>query len=170
MQTDRSRTSAFVQPLRHRVEIYSIDESFLDVRDVAPRLRVELARELRSTVLCWTGLPTCVGIGPTKILAKLANQLAKPHPELRGVCDLSDERERAAWRARTPLDEVWGIGAASAAKLRALGCTTVADVRDLDPRPARRAMTVVGEHIIHELGGCPASTSRPSRRRARAVP
>ncbi len=136
-----------------RVEIYSIDESFLDLSDVAPRLRVELGRDLRDTVLRWTGLPTCVGIGPTTTLAKLANHLAKTHPDLRGVCDLSDERERAAWLERTPLDEVWGIGPASAAKLKALGCTTVADVRDLDPRPARRGLTVVGERIIHELRG-----------------
>ena len=136
-----------------RVEIYSIDESFLDLSDAAPPLRVELGRDLRDTVLRWTGLPTCVGIGPTKTLAKLANHLAKKCPELGGVCDLSDERERAAWLARTPLDAVWGIGPASAAKLKAMGCATVADVRDLDPRPARRGLTVVGERIVHELRG-----------------
>ncbi len=136
-----------------RVEIYSIDETLPRPLRRRAALRVELGRDLRDTVLRWTGLPTCVGIGPTKTLAKLANHLAKRHPELGGVCDLSDERERAAWLARTPLDEVWGIGSASAAKLKALGCATVADVRDLDPRPARRGLTVVGERIIHELRG-----------------
>jgi len=120
-----------------------------------------------ATVLRWTGLPTCVGIGPTKTLAKLANHLAKRHLELRGVCDLSDAAERARWLARTPLEEVWGIGAASAAKLRNLGCATVADVRDLDPRPGRAALTVVGERIIHELRGRPCldlETVAPTRK------
>ena len=148
-----ARANAIYRDFSPRIEIYSIDESFLDLSDIAPAQREEFSRDLRATVHRWTGLPTCVGIGPTKTLAKLANHLAKRFPELRGVCDLSDPGERARWLARTPLEEVWGIGAASAAKLRALGCATVADVRDLDPRPARGALTVVGERIIHELRG-----------------
>ncbi len=148
-----ARANEVYRSFSPRVKIYSIDESFLDLSDVAPPLHVELGRDLRATVLRWTGLPTCVGIGPTKTLAKLANHLAKTHPELGGVCDLSDERERAAWMARTPLDKVWGIGTASAIKLKALGCATVADVRDLDARPARRGLTVVGERIVYELRG-----------------
>ena len=83
------------------MEIYPIDESFLDLSDVRERERVALARDLCSTVRQWAGLPTCVGIGPTKILAKLANDIAKTIPELGGVCDLSDEAERAAWMVGT---------------------------------------------------------------------
>ena len=135
------------------VEIYSIDESFLDLSDVRERDRVALARDLRSTVRQWTGLPTCVGIGPTKTLAKLANHLAKTIPELGGVCDLSDEAERAGWLVSVRVGEVWGIGRASLARLEAMGVDTVADLRDLDPRPARASLTVVGERIIHELRG-----------------
>ena len=101
----------------------------------------------------WTGLPTCVGIGPTKTIAKLANHIAKKNPDLRGVCDLSDEAERSRWMERIPLGEIWGVGSASQAKLAAIGCRTVADVRDLDPRLARRGMTVVGQRIVHELRG-----------------
>ncbi len=162
-----ARANAVYRGFSPRIEIYSIDETFLDLSDVAPAQRVELGRDMRATVHRWTGLPTCVGIGPTKTLAKLANHLAKRHPELRGVCDLSDMVERERWLARTPLEEVWGIGAASAAKLRALGCATVADVRDLDPRPARGALTVVGERIIHELRGRPCldlETVAPTRK------
>lgn len=104
-------------------------------------------------MLRWTGIPTCVGIGPTKTLAKLANHIAKHEPAMEGVCDLTDTAERARWLSTTKLEEVWGIGPASARKLRAFGCDTVADVAALDPRPARKALTVVGERIIYELRG-----------------
>lgn len=148
-----TRMNAIYRSFVPDVEIYSIDESFLDLTGFSRRNLPELARDLRSTVLRWTGVPTCVGIGPTKTLAKLANHLAKANPALGGVCDLSDEDERAHWLGWTKLEEVWGIGPASQAKLRALGCDTVADVRDMDPRPVRKAMTVVGERIIYELRG-----------------
>ena len=153
------------------VEIYSIDESFLDLSDVRERDRVALARDLRSTVRQWTGLPTCVGIGPTKTLAKLANHIAKSVPELGGVCDLSDEAERAAWMVGISVGEVWGIGRASRARLEAMGVDTVADLRDLDPRPARASLTVVGERIIHELRGraCLPLEIVPARRKGCAV-
>ncbi|BAQ44420.1 Y-family DNA polymerase [Methylobacterium aquaticum] len=153
------------------VEIYSIDESFLDLSDVRERDRLALARDLRSTVRQWTGLPTCVGIGPTKTLAKLANHIAKSIPELGGVCDLSNEAERAAWMVGISVGEVWGIGRASRARLEAMGVDTVADLRDLDPRPARASLTVVGERIIHELRGraCLPLEIVPARRKGCAV-
>ena len=148
-----ARANAIYRGFSPRIEIYSIDESFLDLSDVDARRRPELARDLRSTVAAWTGLPTCVGIGPTKTIAKLANHVAKKKPDLGGVCDLTDEEERSRWMARIPLGEIWGVGSASRAKLEAIGCATVADVRDLDPRLARKGMTVVGQRIVHELKG-----------------
>lgn len=138
------------------IEVYSIDESFLDLSDARPADRVELARDLQGTVGRWTGIPTCVGIGPTKTLAKLANHIAKTVSDLKGVCDLTDLAKRAAWMEQVKLEEVWGIGPASARKLRAQGCDTVADVAALDPRPARAALTVVGERLIYELRGVAA--------------
>ncbi|ACL61786.1 Y-family DNA polymerase [Methylobacterium nodulans] len=166
-----ARANAVYRQFAKDVEIYSIDESFLDLSEVRERERLELARDLRSTVRRWTGIPTCVGIGPTKTLAKLANHIAKRVPELGGVCDLSDENERAMWLVGIPVGEVWGIGRASLAKLEALGVDTVADLRDLDPRPARQALTVVGERIIHELRGraCLPLEIVPARRKGCAV-
>ena len=162
-----ARANTIYRAFSSRIEIYSIDESFLDLSDVAERQRPELARDLRSTVLAWTGLPTCVGIGPTKTIAKLANHIAKKNPSMGGVCDLSDESERSRWMARLPLAEIWGVGSASQAKLAAIGCSTVADVRDLDPRLARKGMTVVGQRIVHELRGEPCldlGTIAPTRK------
>jgi len=149
------RTNEVYRGFAPRVEIYSIDESFLDLSDVREGERVELARDLRATVRAWTGIPTCVGIGPTKTLAKLANHIAKSVPELGGVCDLTDDAASAYWLCRVHVGEVWGIGRASLAKLEAMGVDSVADLRDLDPRPVRKAMTVVGERLIYELRGLP---------------
>ncbi len=147
------RANTIYERFARDIEIYSIDESFLDLSDVTPGERVELARDLRATVRAWTGLPTCVGIGPTKTLAKLANHIAKKNAALGGVCDLSDARTRETWLARVGLEEIWGVGRASQVRLHALGCRTVADVRDLDPRAVRKGMTVVGERIVYELRG-----------------
>lgn len=137
------------------IEVYSIDESFLDMTPVAPKHREELGRDLRSTVSTWTGVPTCVGIGPTKTLAKLANKIAKSTPQLRGVCDLTSEEARREWLPLVPLEDIWGIGRASQAKLAAFGCRTAADVASLDPKLARQTLTVVGERIIDEMRGTP---------------
>jgi DNA polymerase V len=137
------------------IEIYSIDESFLDMSPVAPEYREELGRDLRATISKWIGVPTCVGIGPTKTLAKLANKIAKSTPQLGGVCDLTSSEARREWLPLIALEDVWGIGRASQAKLGAFGCRTAADVAVLDPTLARKSLTVVGERIVHELRGQP---------------
>ena len=149
------------------IEVYSIDESFLDSTPIEVDKREDWGRDLRATVSNWTGVPTCVGIGPTKTLAKLANKIAKTTPQLQGVCDLTSAIARAEWLPLMTLDEVWGIGGASQAKLLALGCKTVADVAALDPKLVRKTMTVVGERIIHELQGHPRldlETVAPTRK------
>jgi DNA polymerase V len=71
-----------------------------------------MSRQIRERVLQWTGLPVCVGIGPSKTLAKFANYLAKKHAEFGGVCDLHTmtRPERRQWMARVEASEVWGVG------------------------------------------------------------
>ncbi|MCJ2039014.1 Y-family DNA polymerase [Methylobacterium sp. J-059] len=150
-----ARVNAVYRDFSPRIEIYSIDESFLDISDVRERDRESLARDMRETVRAWTGIPTCVGIGPTKTLAKLANHVAKKNPILGGVCDLTDPEQYDHWIIRVPVADIWGVGPANARRLEALGCDSAADVRDLDPKIARKAMTVVGERLVHELRGTP---------------
>ena len=136
------------------IEIYSIDESFLDLTGMEHRDLIEYGQGIRATVKRWTGIPTCVGIGPTKTLAKLANFAAKKALiDGTSVCDLRDQEVRDKLMTRTPVDEVWGIGRRSAAKLTALGVHSVADLRDMDTKRARSLLTVTGERIIHELRG-----------------
>lgn len=147
------------------IEIYSIDESFLDVEHLPIKDRTAWASDLRATTRQWTGIPCCVGIGPTKTLAKLANKAAKKLPA--GVLDLSDEQIRHEVMATFPIADVWGIGPASQAKLQHLGIEYAGQVRDMDPKLARQLMTVVGERIIHELNGRPSialETVAPQRK------
>jgi DNA polymerase V len=137
------------------VETYSIDESFLDLSHIRPAERVEMARDLRATVKRWTGVPTCVGIGPTKTLAKAANAMAKNDSELGGICDLTDPGERQARLDRFHVSEVWGVGPRSWPKMEALGVRTAGDLVRMDPRQIRMKFTVVGERTLHELRGVP---------------
>ncbi|AWK88590.1 Y-family DNA polymerase [Azospirillum thermophilum] len=135
------------------LEIYSIDESFLDLTGIGGDLS-GYGAEIRQTVKRWTGIPVCVGIGPTKVLAKLSNHAAKKALlDDRGVCDLRDADAREHVLRAVPVEEVWGIGRRSAEKLSLLGVRTAADLRNLDPRLARQALTVVGERIVYELQG-----------------
>ncbi len=112
-----------------------------------PRDAADLARELRHAVRRIAKIPTCVGIGPSKTIAKYANAVAKADPTLDGVCDLRDERDRLRLYERTPVDEVWGIGSRTAEKLRALGITTVARFVAMPGREVRSLLTVVGARV-----------------------
>lgn len=113
------RVVAILRDAVCRVEVYSIDESFLDLSGIRDRPR--FARELRDRVHRWTGIPNCIGIGPSLTLAKLANKAAKKGA---GVVDVSDAGVRAEHMAVFPIDDVWGVGPQWAAQLRAIGVET----------------------------------------------
>ena len=140
------------------IEPYSIDESFVSLLGLEHRDVIKHSQELRATVRRWTGIPVCVGIGPTKTLAKLANVCAKKIPEFDGVCDLSDARLRERMFAALPAREVWGIGPATANVLTDLGVRTIADLAGMNTQLARKALTVAGGRIIQELHGRPCFT------------
>ena len=93
-------------------EVYSIDESFLDVTAFKRRDLIKYGQQMRHRILQWTGLPVCVGIGSTKTLAKLANHCAKKRPELNGVCNFNQMSAQAVNQllSQTEVGEVWGIG------------------------------------------------------------
>ena len=140
-----------------QLEIYSIDEAFLGFAGFGgygDRLEAH-ARELRRTVLQWTGIPVSVGIAPTKTLAKVANRLAKKEPGRAGVCLLTGEAGQRAALERLDLTDIWGIARRSAERLAALGITTPLALRDADPRFLRGHFSVVMERLVHELRGTP---------------
>lgn len=155
-----------LQRFAPRVEPYSIDEMFLDLDGLGVDL-VDHGRDIRAAILQETKIPTCVGIGDTKTKAKLANFLAKKRPVFGGVCDLRDPETCAALYPTIPLDEVWGIGRASAKKLQVLGLETVADLARFNVSEGREVLTVTGARVIMELQGTsclPLSLISPQRK------
>lgn len=134
-----------------KVEAYSIDECFIDMTGM-PRLR-ETSYEMRQRVGMWTGIPVCVGIGPTKTLAKLANFVAKKHPRSRGVFNYSALRasQKEQLLARIPVGEVWGVGPQSTKQLEHHGIRTAQDLRQTQAAAIRAEFGVVTERIVREL-------------------
>jgi DNA polymerase V len=134
------------------LEIYSIDEAFLGLSGFEARLETH-ARELRQTVLQWTGIPVSVGIAPTKTLAKVANRIAKNDAASGGVRCVLDEVAQREALAQLDLTDLWGIARRLAARLRAIGITTPLELRDADHRFMRERFSVVLERMVLELRG-----------------
>ena len=138
-------------------EVYSIDESFLRIETVAHLYggAIAMSHQMRERIKQWTGLPVCVGVGPTKTLAKFANHLAKKNPEFDGVCDLHviPRPERVRWMSRIEVGEVWGVGGRIARRLEVMGIHTVLDLRNASPKEMRRHFGVVMERTCNELRG-----------------
>ncbi|MFM5335783.1 translesion error-prone DNA polymerase V subunit UmuC [Aeromonas enteropelogenes] len=151
------RVMTVLEGIAPTVEVYSIDEAFLELNESWAGDLAEYGRQVRERVQQWTGLTVGVGIGPTKTLAKLANYAAKKWPATGGVVDLRDEARRARLMAITPVDEVWGIGRRLSAKLENQGIKTVADLVAADPKAIRQRYGVVVERTVQELRGLPCA-------------
>lgn len=156
------RMMSLAAGLGPRQEIYSIDESFIELTGVRGNL-VERSHKVRDRILQWVGIPCGIGIGATKTLAKLANHIAKTAERKPGsypaalaqVCDLTalTPSELHAVLAATPVNEVWGVGRQLTQQLTAGGVHTVLDLRQLDPALVRSRWSVVLERTVRELQG-----------------
>ena len=139
------------------LEVYSIDESFLQIETVLKQYQnaIELGQGIKRQVKDTTGLPVCVGIGASKTLAKLANHLAKKHKQFSGVCDVSamSKEELYQWMSETEVGEVWGVGRQIAKKLKAQDIHSVFDLLQASPQVMRQQFGVVMERICYELRG-----------------
>lgn len=137
-----------------RLEVYSIDECFLDLTGMKRDLTA-YGREIRSTVLQWIKLPICVGIGNTKTLAKLANKIAKKQDRFDGVCDFTSmsELEIDAILEGIEVTKVWNVGSRLGARLNALGVDNVLRLKRADPRRIRDEFGVLLERTVRELNG-----------------
>jgi DNA polymerase V len=170
------RVASIVAGMGPGHEIYSIDESFVDLAGVRGDL-TERGRKIRARILQWVGIPCGVGIGQTKTLAKLGNYIAKTaerkpgsYPaDLAQVCNLatlSQDELKAVFTA-TPVNEVWGIGRKISAQLIEGGIHTVQDLVQIDAATIRRRWSVVLERTVLELQGtsCMALEDAPSAKK-----
>ncbi|MDQ4121923.1 MAG: Y-family DNA polymerase [Acidobacteriota bacterium] len=132
------------------IEIYSIDEAFLNL-DQEKQAFFKKAEEIRKSLDKWVGIPVSIGIAQTKTLAKIANRVAKR--DKLGVFELADEKLQTEVLKEIPITDVWGIGYNSAKKLKALGITNAFGLKNLDRRWAKSLLTVVGARIVEELNG-----------------
>jgi DNA polymerase V len=145
-------------------EIYSIDESFIGLDGVRGDLKAR-ALAVRDRINRWVGIPCCVGIGPTKTLAKFANHVAKQAERKPGsypaehaqVCDLSTLAKQQVddLLGATEVGEVWGVGRRIGAQLVEGGILNALDLAKLDPATVKRGWSVVLERTVRELQGTP---------------
>ena len=137
-------------------EVYSIDEAFLwfpegmSVRDVADQ-----CVRAKERILQWVGIPTSIGIAPTKTLAKLATKLAKSRSSGIAVVALPSNREWEPVLKTTPVRELWGVGSGLEKQFHSLGIRSAWDLYESDPLRIKCRAGVVGERLLWELHGVP---------------
>lgn len=143
-----------------RTEVYSVDESFLDISQITISDYAAWGRAVRAAIWQTVGVPVSIGVAPTKTLAKAGADYAKKHPDTEGVLDLAriPLTEREMYLSRLPLDEVWGIGHRLAPRLRAEGLHTAWDISQLSTARARALMGLPGVQMVHELKGLECHT------------
>ena len=147
-----ARVMTSLKSLVSDIEIYSIDEAFLDISSFYYCDLEETAQEIRRLIKQWTGIPVSIGIGPTKTLAKLANRQAKKHT-VSNVFDIRDQSKRDEILRDLPLEEIWGISTRWGRRLRRIGIDTAYDLTQANARHVRKTISTVGERIHHELNG-----------------
>jgi DNA polymerase V len=147
-----ARVHEAISSFSDEIENYSIDEAFVNLEaNHYLKPLFDFGVEIRASVKRATGIPTSVGIAPTKTIAKIAGDIAKASPH--GVFDLSDEKLTDEVLCKTDIIDIWGINKQSAKKLQNLGIYSAKQLRDFDLQPTRKIMTVVGARLVEELRG-----------------
>ena len=135
------------------VEIYSIDEAFLSFKGFKNNELLRYCKHIRQTIKQWVGIPVSIGVGSTKTLSKIANQLAKKHDEYEGVCILKNKRNIDEALSKIEIGDVWGIGRRLSKFLRNYKVFTAKQFAFLDQRWVRKNMGVFGAKTQLELLG-----------------
>jgi DNA polymerase V len=148
-----SRIMSLLETFTPSAEIYSIDEAFLDLTGICEQDPIGYGISIKQAVQQNIGIPVCVGIGPTKTLAKLANFAAKKWPKTNGVVDLSCPQRRERLMRRLPVNEVWGIGSRLTRQLAQLGITTVWALAQQPVQQLQAQFSVVLARTVMELNG-----------------
>lgn len=148
------RVMRTLEDMAPKVEIYSIDEAFLDLTGIQSAISlVDFGQQVKHTIDRWIGIAVCVGIAPTKTLAKLANHAAKKYPATQGVVDLTDRNRQRKLLALTPVEDIWGVGRRLSVRLQAMGINTALDLANTSAKLIRQQFSVVLERTVRELNG-----------------
>ena len=137
-----------------RVEIYSIDEAFLDLDSLKENYNLyDFGCHIRSIVRQWTGIPVRIGIAPNKTLSKIAINEIKRTNQPTSVMHLSTEKQIEEALKHTPVHKVWGVGRRLTNHLNNAGILTALDLANVNPRNIRKQFSVVLERTVRELKG-----------------
>lgn len=151
-----NRVMSILESMAPSVEIYSIDEAFMDLSGIRNcRDLDEFGHEIRQRVKQEAHLTVGVGIAPTKTLAKLANYAAKKWTKTGGVLDLSNAERQRKLMSLVPVEEVWGVGRRISRKLNTMGIITAKDLSEQSTWIIRKHFNVVLERTVRELRGEP---------------
>lgn len=148
-----SRVMRLLEQFSPRQEVYSIDEAFLDLTGVCDADPEAYGQQIKALIGSQSGIPVCIGMAPTKTLAKLANYAAKKWKKTGGVVDLSSPERRKKLMKVVPVNEVWGIGSKLTKRLNQCSVKTVWDLACLDESIAHSQFNVVVARTVMELNG-----------------
>ena len=149
-----NRVMNVLSDLCPEIDIYSIDEAFLDLTTFRKNVDlVNFAYDCKKRIKDWIGVPVSIGIAPTKTLAKLANKVAKDDPRFDGVVILSEPRVIRHFLKSMPIEKIWGIGRKLTAKLENIDIKTAYDLSQVDSRLIGDNFNVVLERTVRELKG-----------------
>ncbi len=149
-----SRVMEILSTYSPDMEIYSIDEAFLEFKGFDLFDAEEMGRKMKKQVAQWTGIPVSVGFAPTKALAKVANRIAKKYPERTGGVYLIDNDEKRVKALKwLKIEDVWGIGRRNARRLQEKGVYTAFQFVHLDDSWVKKQMSIVGLRLKKELLG-----------------
>ncbi|MFZ5947471.1 MAG: Y-family DNA polymerase [Stygiobacter sp.] len=138
------------------IEIYSIDEAFLNLDGLEHLNLLDYGNKIRKHVFKWTGIPISIGIAPTKALAKAANRIAKKFSDKTNGVYVLDNQEKITKALKwLSVEDVWGIGRRHSKRLKAIGVKTAYDFIQLDDNYVKRKMTIVGLRLKRDLQGIP---------------
>jgi len=150
-----ARVMSIVSSFSPRMEVYSVDEAFLDWSGLPTAALAEQAQGMKRTVKRWTGLPISVGIAPTKTLCKAANYFSKRYPSLQGICLFERPEDWMPLLEHMPIEELWGVGRKHSKTLKGQGISSVADFLRLPAGWVQTRMKVLGLRLQEELRGRP---------------
>jgi DNA polymerase V len=149
-----ARVMSILSDFSPDVEVYSIDESFLELKGFENYNFTEYATIMRSRILKWTGIPTCVGIAPTKALTKVANKIARSNiKKSKGICIIDSDEKRIKALKWTKIGNVWGIGSRLKKRLQEKGCETAYDFTQLSSDWILKNFSIVEWRLQKDLQG-----------------